>query len=354
MAVINLSEKYSSKIDKRFPKHSLMNGRLSNDYDFTDAKTVKIYGVNTIPLNDYDQTKVNGSRYGTPTDVGDTVQTMTMRRMRSFHAVLDNTYAVVQAIKKAGVFLRMEIDEVVNPERDAWTLLQIATNGGKIVGNATAITKSNVLERMNAAREHFANKRVPTEGRTWYVRPFVYSALILCDHFKDINKLGMQAIAKGHVGYLFNSPVIEVPEELMPANVNFMLVHKNSAINPMKLGNTKVNTEPEGVEGSIVTGVFYYDAFVRGQKADGIYVEVNTASGAGTVTADPTVDTAGKITVATGATCKYTTDGSDPRYSASAVTITATATVGTSGQTVKAYQVGTDAYPSGVASAVVA
>lgn len=94
----------------------------------------------------------------------------------------------------------------------------------------------------------------------------------------------------------------------------------------------------------------YYDCFVFGAKADGIYVEVNTGTGAGTVLTAPTINAStGAITAASGCTVKFTTDGSDPRYSASAK-------VGTSagtgvGVVVKAYQYKEGAFPSPVGEA---
>ena len=106
---INLHSKYDSKIKSCFATRSLIAGNLSEEYSFTGVKTVKVTTPITVPMVDYDRAAA-GNRYGTPTDVGDPVQIMTMRRMRSFNAVLDNTYAVDQAIKKAGVFLKMEID----------------------------------------------------------------------------------------------------------------------------------------------------------------------------------------------------------------------------------------------------
>lgn len=95
-------------------------------------------------------------------------------------------------------------------------------------------------------------------------------------------------------------------------------------------------------------GRFYYDVFVIGAKADGIYVEVDASSGKGTVLAAPTIAAAtGTITPPSGATVKFTTDGSDPRYSDSAKVGTAAGTgVGT---VVRAYAYKDGAYPSPVA-----
>lgn len=96
-------------------------------------------------------------------------------------------------------------------------------------------------------------------------------------------------------------------------------------------------------------GRFYYDVFVIGARAAGIYAEVDTSNGKGTVLTAPTIAAAtGAITVASGASCKFTTDGSDPRYSETAQVGTAAGTG--AGKVVKAYAYKDGAYPSPVAT----
>lgn len=355
MPTINLHEKYEKAIDERFKKYSLFTGRLSNAYSFIGAKTIKLSQINTVPLNDYN-TGVSANRYGTPTDVGDTLQELTVNKKRSFSAVLDKTNAVDQAINKAAIFLQTEIDEVVNPERDKHTLWELAHNAGKVAGSSTAISSSNIIARLNAARQYCNGKRVPTTNRTWYVSGAVYSALIECDHFKELDKLGEKAICYGQVGMLMGAPVIEVPDDICFDGFNFMLVHRDAALNPIKLNDAKVNNEPQGISGTLVEGVYYYDAFVRAAKCDGVYVDVDTSSGKATVAANPTIATAdGDITVASGYYVKYTTDGTDPRYSASATKITATTTsgIGTVGTVIKAVQTKDTALASAVVTVTV-
>lgn len=88
----------------------------------------------------------------------------------------------------------------------------------------------------------------------------------------------------------------------------------------MRIKNTrgKTHIDPPGISGNLVEGRFYYDLFVYGHKADGVYVDVTTG-GSVTVLAAPTIAKAGgAITAAEGATAYYTTDGTDPRYSLTA------------------------------------
>lgn len=352
MATFNLTTKYANKIAERFHAKSRTKGRFSDKYKFVGAKTVRVYSLNPVPMNDYNMGR-NHNRYGDPTDVTDNIQEMTVTQKRSFSAILDKTVSADQCIEKAGAFLRIQTDEAVVPEMDKYVFNEIAHKAGAIVGTGTAISEDNVIKRMNMARTHMANKNV-TGTLTWYVSASTYGMMLENKWFMSLEKLGNKAIATGHVGQIYGYPVIEIPDDMMPAGVNFMLIHKDAVLAPIKIDDIKVHQDPPGIAGELVEGVYYYDAFVLGAKADGVYADVTT--GTVTVASAPTVGTDGKITVASGMTCKYTTDGSDPRYSANAVTITATtsAAVAASGATVKAYQYKEGAFASPVATGTVA
>ena len=84
---INYAEKYSAKVDERFTLGSLVNAIINKDYDFTGVKTVKVYSIATASMNDYARTGM--TRYGTPADLQDTVQELTMTQDRAFTFVID-------------------------------------------------------------------------------------------------------------------------------------------------------------------------------------------------------------------------------------------------------------------------
>jgi hypothetical protein len=350
MAVVNLHETYSKKIDEAFTRNSVVKGRLNPENEFTGARSVRVSAVNTVPLNDYDRA-ASANRYGEPTEVGDTLQELTMSQDKSFSAVIDKGNTKDQAINKAGKFMNIQTNEMVIPEYDKYCLGRLANLAGNIVGNAAAIDAENVVARVAAARKAFLDAKVPLADRTWYVTSALFNALLECKHFVQLEKLGVAALSENHIGNLFKSPVIEVPEDYLPAGVNFILVHKRAACAPEKIWDNKLHTDPPGISGNLIEGRFYYDCFVYGKKANGVYADVTTGNGV-TVLAAPTVAAAtGAITVASGATAWYTTDGSDPRYS---ITAKAGATTGaTKGMVVKAYQVKEGSFASPVTTVTV-
>lgn len=361
---INFSENYLSRVEAPFTHASYLVPHINNNIDFGDNKTVNIYTINTVPMQFYNR-GATANRYGLPTEVGDELQKFTMTVDRSFAATIDKGFSKDQVINKAGLFIREQMARTVVPEKDRYCFGVIGKRAGYIAGSGTAVSKSNVISRIAAADVQMKNSLVPEGGRVLYVTPEILNMIRLSDQYQAIDKLGEKAISQGHVGKLFNSSVVWVPASMLPPGVNFMLVYGQAVAAPAKIADTKVHIDPPGISGHLIEYRTYYDCFVLGHKAPGIYVDVDT--NAASVAPAPVISEDGKVTLESGYVGKYTADGSDPRYSASAVYITASAeNIGMPGDTIKAYQYRPDAfrswdgpelavsadYPSPVASAV--
>ncbi len=347
MATINLHTKYADKIQEKYVKDSLLNGCLENDYSFAGVKTVRVSTPVTVPMTDY--TRSGTSRYGTPTEMEDIVQELTLSQDKSFTLTIDKGNNEDQSgIKEAGKMLSLQISEQAIPLMDKYSFMRLSQLGGKIVGNSAPISKTNVCERITDGTTYMDDHEVPSFGRTLFVPSATYAKLRLSEEFHHCDSMMEKSLTKGQVGTYDNMKVVKVPSGRWPANVNFIIVHKRAACAPVKLNDTKFHKDPPGISGSLLEGRQYYDLFVFGAKCDGVYVDVNTASGAGTICAAPAISSAGAITCSTtDATIKYTTDGSDPRYSLSAK-IGAASDVTTSGTVVKAYASKDGAFPSEV------
>ena len=348
---INLHEKYAKQIQTKFVKESLLTGVLDNTYSFTGVKTVKISTPITVPMVDY--TRSGANRYGTPVEMQDIIQELTLTQDKSFSLTIDKgNNADQNGIKEAGKMLSLQIAEQAVPLMDKYGFARLAQLAGKVHGNGTALTKSNVCERITAGTTYMDDKEVPSDGRTLFVPSDTYAKLRLSEEFQKCDGMLEKSLAKGQVGTYDNMRVVKVPAGRWPANVNFMIVHKRSGCAPVKLNDTKLHTDPPGISGNLLEGRQYYDLFVFGAKCDGVYVDVNTASGAGVVCATPTLSSKALSCTTSGAAIKYTTDGTDPRYSATAKVYGAALTEGT-GTVVRAYAYKDGAYPSEVMEATI-
>ncbi|MFA5436784.1 MAG: N4-gp56 family major capsid protein, partial [Candidatus Neomarinimicrobiota bacterium] len=84
---VNLATKYSNKVDERFTRDSQALMGTSNDYEFTGVATVNVYSIPTATMNDYGRT--GSSRYGSPSELQNNVQSMTLTKDRSFTFTID-------------------------------------------------------------------------------------------------------------------------------------------------------------------------------------------------------------------------------------------------------------------------
>ncbi|MEG1050184.1 MAG: hypothetical protein RSE24_06550, partial [Oscillospiraceae bacterium] len=251
--------------------------------------------------------------------------------------------------KNAAKMQKMQNDERGVPMVDKYALATIAMKAGKIVANGTALTKTTICERISEATVALDNAEIPGDGRYLFVDAAGYKMLRLSDEFTKSETLILKSLTKGVVGEYDNMQVVKIPSSRWPKNVNFIVAHKDSATVPVKIDDSKLHIDPPGISGNLLEGRIYFDTFVFGTRCDGIYVEVCTASGKGTVCADPAIAAStGAITSTTGgASFKYTTDGSDPRYSVTAKD-GASPDVTAAGTVIKAFAYKNDCYPSAV------
>lgn len=270
---INLHEKHSAHIIERFKKQSITQGSFdtSLDMEFVGVKTVKVSSIATVPMNDYNRTAAN-NRYGAPTELQDTDQELTMTQDRAYSTTIDKGNNMEQQmIKKAGAAARRQLDEVVTPEIDTYRLSKWAEGAGT-TKTITAPTKTTVFGLIMDAMVVMDNELVPKTNRTLYVGSKTYSALLQSSEFLSLEKTGNKAVSQGEIGQVLGMTVKYVPDSYLPAGVQFMVVHKGSAISPVKLHEYKIHVDPPGLSGHLVEGRYIYDAFVLDAKKMGVYV----------------------------------------------------------------------------------
>lgn len=351
---INLAAKFSDKIAEAYSKESFIKGRLANNYNFTGAKTVQIATPVTVAPTDY--TRSGSNRYGNPVEMQDVVQEMTLGYDRSFAITIDKgNNADQMGIKAASKMLALQIKEQMIPDYDTKCFAKLLANAGKINAVSTDISDSNIVDRIMAGTAHMDDELVPSDGRTLFINPTAFACLKTASEWIGIDSLGEKSLAKGIVGEFDGMAVVKVPAKRLGAGVNFIIVHKNAAEAPVKLDDTKLHQDPPGLSGNLLEGRSYFDCFVIGARCEGVYADVDSDSI--TVCAAPTQTTSGTtMTLASttaSATFIYTKDGSDPRFSKSAVATASTLTVA-SGDVIKAVAVKSGTIQSAVSSFTVA
>lgn len=343
MATINLTEKYSKRIDERYKLKSVTDAFAGHDYDWDGSKSVKVYSIDKVGIHDYNR-GATANRFGTANELGDTIQTMTLTQDKSATFTIDRGNAVDQMnIKQANKKLKDIWDEEATPEIDMYRLNKWANGAATVLVDATALTKSTVVSAIFKANTALSNKLVPKQGRVLFISESNYALLALSDQVVGIDKLGGESVANGVVGKIGGASVVPVPDSYLPANVNFILKHKSVSADPMKLKTFRVQENPVGIDGDVGELRYYHDSFVLGNKSDGIYVHASAAA------ATPTASiSSNSVTLtSTGGTIYYTTDGTNPKTSETVQTYSSAISI-TANTQIKAYAKKADNVDSGI------
>lgn len=328
---INLASKYESQILSKWTKESFLAGKVSNKYSFNGVRTISIYTPVTVALSDYTRSGTN--RFGTPVEMQDTVQELSLTQDKAFAITIDKGNNADQLnIKGAGEMMNLQMKEQMVPHLDKYALGVWAKHAGKSAV-ISAPTKSTIVGLLADGLTELDNQLVPDDMRWIFVGASNFNKIRLADEYMNSDPLSSQILPKGVVGTFMNASVVKVPDSYMPTGVQFLIVHRDAVIFPVKLKTLRILTDVAGLDGALLEGRHYFDAFVLGQKANGIYAGVLTAN----KVADPVItltDDEASVGAVSGVTFHYTVDGSDPRYSSTAVVYSGAVTL-EDGETIK-------------------
>lgn len=265
---INLAEKYSKKVVEKFYTDSVILGKTSTEYDWDGVKSVKVWTITTQAPGNYTRSGV--SRYGTPSDVQDTVQTMTITQDKSVSLVVDkgdNTQQML--IKNAGKVMALELREQFVPMFDKYVLAQCDTNSGTQTVHAS-LTKSNIVEAIADHVTALMNAETNPSDAYCFIGATNFGKLVLSPEFLNLEKLGEKALDKGVVGRVRGLAIVPVPDSYLPTGVNFITFKKGCVLAPTQIKDAKIHQDPPGISGGLLEVRWLYDAFVLTAKNKGV------------------------------------------------------------------------------------
>lgn len=270
---INLATKFSNKVDERFATESKTSLVTNQDYDFIGTHSIKIYSVGVAEMGDYGRNQEGTSRYGTPKDLENEAQEVSMEKDRSFTFVIDKMdEEETLGAMNAGKALARQLKEVVIPEVDQYTYKKMADNAGTT--KTEVITDENAYDAIVEGNEVLDEGKVPQEGRVATCTPTFHSHLKKDKRAVLETEIGQDMRIKGVVANMDGATIQKVPSSLLPTKQNFILAHAIATTQAIKLADYKIHTDAPGVSGSLVEGRIYYTAFVRNNKKVAIYSSV--------------------------------------------------------------------------------
>lgn len=263
----NLAEKYEGQLAQAYTKDSVLAGKTNTDYSWNGVATINVLTAVTQDLNDYNLTGTDGhggNRYGEPTELDDTKQTMTITQDKSFAITIDRkNYDDQMMAKKTGTVTKAEIGEKVVPFFDKYALQAWIKGAGQKSSITAAVTKDTVLDMFIDARKKFVNALIPlsTNDNFAYVTTTAYSFLLRNPEFISVEKLGNVILTNGEVGKCMSFRVVEVPDDYL-GTTQALFVHKKAVLAPTKLKELKVHDDAPGISGRLIEGRYRGDAFV--------------------------------------------------------------------------------------------
>lgn len=275
---VNFAEKYAGVVDERFRLGSLTAALINNNFDWLGVKTVKVFSRNLATLNDYQTSGSN--RYGTPDELGNSEQEMTVTQDKSFTYTIDAASEQdTNGTMEAAASLAENIDNLVIPAMDAYRLGVIcagAPASGTYTKKSHIITKAvdttNAYAEFLACQEVLDDDKAPQGGRIAVVSPAYLNKIKLDDHFTKPRDIMQNIAINGFAGDIDGVYVIKVPTSYLPENVDFLITNPIAVPSPVKLQEFKINYNAPGISGALVEARVRYDAFVLNKKADAIAV----------------------------------------------------------------------------------
>jgi hypothetical protein len=264
---VNLATKYSPLIEERFKKQSITDAYAGKKYDFDGVQSIKIYTIDKVTLNNYSRT-ASGGRFGTVTELGDTIQTLTMSQDKAFTFSIDHGNAEDQYnIKHCNEQLKSNWDEVCTPAIDMYRLNVWANGAGIHTVNGTALTTETALTAIVTGNKDMNNALVPKKNRVIFISESVYIVAKLAKELIGIDSLGAQSVATGVVGRLDGCDLIPVPDSYMPAGVNFIIKYRDATVDPRCMKTLARQKNPLGYGSDVGECRFYHDAFVWDRRS---------------------------------------------------------------------------------------
>ena len=277
---VNYAEKYAAVIDEKFSEESRTEAAINKDYDFTGVNKVNVYSIPAVPLQDYDMT-AQSNRYGTPVELGSDIQTLELTQDKSFTFTIDrrnNTDTQMQI--SAASALARQIRDVIAPTVDKYRLAKLVENAPEGNVKEETLSSSNAYSAFLDASMTLFDAHVPPDGRISFVSPEFYKAIKLDKAFTSAGDKAQEIAVKGTVGTIDRTAIIVIPTDYLPANVNFIITHPTAMTSPIKIADYKQHENPQGINGWLVEGRIYYDAFVLRNKKSAIYVSTKKKTAA--------------------------------------------------------------------------
>ena len=197
---------------------------------------------------------------------------------KSFTFSIDrkNATDTMMAMSAAKALAR-ELKEVVTPTIDRYRIAKYTAEALVAHTKEETLTTETAYSAFLEGSMVLFDAKVPTEGRIAFVTSAYYKAIKLDKNFVSSGDKGQEIAVTGAVGTIDKTTIIVAPADYFVKGTNFIICHPMAMTSPVKLADYKIHENPQGINGWLVEGRIYYDAFVLNNKKAAIYLSKQAA-----------------------------------------------------------------------------
>lgn len=328
---INLIEKYHPRLLNALKFETNLPGKTTKQFKMDGSRGIYLTALKPVPLSSYNMA-VSSNRYGTPTEIGDWQQFVEWQDDVSYSITVDKAnFQDGGYLKNAEAVILNQNASVVAPRLEQ-KFYSALCNGAGVVKVNNAPSSADILGRLTSIEADMRNAMIPKTNR--FVAIGTTNFQLIRHALTNLDNVTDKLLLKGVVGKIGSLNVIETADTDLPSDVWLVAWWKDAALMEFDIDETVVYKKPEGINGIKIEFRCRHAEDVVGQYANGVVVDCKSSA----QQAAPSISAAGAITIgASSDYTKFTTDGTDPRYSKTAVKIlTGTTPTHTAGDTIKA------------------
>lgn len=238
--------------------------------EFNGKNSVTIYNVNVVAENDYIRSGAN--RFGPLVELGTGTQTFVLSQDKAFTYTVDRgNYNDSQMVTEVAQTIKRQVREVSVPTVDIYRL---ATLGAYAVaqsqGTTAATTNSNAYQQLIAQKAAMIDLLIDAENIVVFMSQTQYNLLRRDAEFKVASDGAYTDVKSGVVNKVDGMRIVVVPASYLPANFGYLFVADDVLVAPTKFDMIRTLDNVQGIDGWVVEGRRYYDAFIPTNKGKAI------------------------------------------------------------------------------------
>lgn len=278
MAVMPFAASHLKVIDEKYFTKAKTNLIINKGIrlDFDGKRSVTIYNFSTVAEVDYIR---NGSnRFGQLVELGLGTQTFTLSQDKAFTYTIDRgNYSDNMMVNEVGTTIKRQVREVSVPTTDKYRLakLQAYAVANSQTDTPGAVTTSNSYQLFtDQVANLFDVDQVDGANLVAYMTRATWNLLRRNTEFKLASNDAYADVKSGVVTEVDGVKIVPVPNGYLPTNTAWIITADDVLVAPTKFDMIRTLTEVQGIDGWVVEGRRYYDAFVPTNRGKAIRVHM--------------------------------------------------------------------------------